>query len=125
MFRDCYSDSHKSSILVFKTDIHHFEEMGLSMTLENIVELRGLMFSEIVARSLVWLLYSFLTQIFLLWVFLEKEYMKHDMKTTVRIVSRSCFVGTQAWLVQLPCSFLTQIFLQLVVLKKEYRMQNW
>jgi len=25
--------------------------------------------------------------------------MKHDMEKTLRIVSRACFVGTQAWLV--------------------------
>ena len=72
------------------------------MNLENIVKLGTLTFSEIIALPFAWLLYSFLNQIFLLWVILEKEYMKHDIEKTVRIVSRACFVETQAWLVQLP-----------------------
>ena len=44
----------------------HFEEVGLSKTFKNIVKLGWPTFSEIVARPLAcWLLYSFLTQIFL------------------------------------------------------------
>ena len=40
----------------------HYEKVELSKTLENIVELERLIFSEVVARPLVdWLLYSFLT----------------------------------------------------------------
>ena len=42
----------------------YYEEVELSKTLENIVELEMPSFSEIVARPLVgWLLYSFLIQI--------------------------------------------------------------
>ena len=78
----------------------HIEEVGLSKTLENIVELERPTFSEIIARLLVgWLLYSFLTQIFLLWVVIEKEYMKHDIRKIMNIVSWICLeiiVGTQA-----------------------------
>ena len=55
----------------------HYEEVELIKTLENIVKLERPSFSEIVARSLVgWHLYSFLTQIFLQLVVLEKEYRK-------------------------------------------------
>ena len=46
--------------------IGYFEEVGLSMTLENIVKLGRLTFSEIFVQPSAWLLYSFLTQIFLL-----------------------------------------------------------
>ena len=70
----------------------HFEKVGLSMTLENIVELGRPTFSKIFAQPLAWILYSFLTQIFLLWVVLEKEFIKHDMENIVRIVSRVYFV---------------------------------
>ena len=43
----------------------HYEEVELSKTLENIVELERPSFSEVVAQPLVgWLLYSFLPQIF-------------------------------------------------------------
>ena len=57
----------------------HFEEVGLSKTLENIVKLWRPSFSEIVAPPLVgWLLYSFLTQIFLLLVVLEKKCRKQN-----------------------------------------------
>ena len=52
--------------------IHHFEEVRLSMNVENIVELGRPTFSEIVVRPSEWLLYSFLTQIFLLCVAVEK-----------------------------------------------------
>ena len=43
----------------------HYEEVELSKTLENIVELERPSFSDVVARPLVgWLLYSFLSQFF-------------------------------------------------------------
>ena len=45
--------------------ISHFEEVGLSMNLENIVKLGRSTFSEIFVRPHARLLYSFLTQIFL------------------------------------------------------------
>ena len=67
--------------------ISYFEEAGLSMNLENIVKLGRLTFFEIVARPSAWHLYSFLTQIFLLYVVLEKEYMKYDVEKIVSIVS--------------------------------------
>jgi len=52
----------------------HYEEVELSKTLENIIELERPSFSEIVARPLVgWHLYSFLTRIFLQLVVLEKD----------------------------------------------------
>jgi len=78
----------------------------------NIMELGSPAFFEIFARPLAWILYFFLTQIFLPWVVVEKEYMKHDMKKFVNIVSRACFIGAQSWLVQLSYSFLARIFLQ-------------
>jgi len=57
----------------------HFEEVGLSMNLKNIVELGRPTFSEIVTRPLAWwLLYTFLIQIFLLWVVLKKEYREQN-----------------------------------------------
>ena len=61
----------------------------LSMNLGNVVELRR---PEIFVRSLAWLLYSFLTQIFLQWVGLEKEYRKQNRgMNIVKIVNK---VGT-------------------------------
>ena len=51
------------------------------MNLKNIVELGSPAFSETVARPLALLIYSFLAQIFLLWV-VVKEYMKHNMEKT-------------------------------------------
>jgi len=57
------------------------------MNIENIVELKNPTFSEILAQLPAWLLYSFPTQIFFLWVIVEKEYMEHDMKKIGRIVS--------------------------------------
>ena len=70
-------DSHKSSLLISRADGCHYEEVELSKTLENIVELERPTFSEVVARPLVdWLLYSFVTQIFLQLVVQKKEYMK-------------------------------------------------
>ena len=56
----------------------HFEEVRLSKTLENIVELERPTFSEIFVWPPAWLLSSFLTQIFLLLVVVEKEYRKQN-----------------------------------------------
>ena len=57
----------------------HYEEVELSKTLENIVELERPMFSEVVARPFIdWLLYSFVTQIFLQLVGQKKEYRKRN-----------------------------------------------
>ena len=57
----------------------HYEEVELSKTLENIVELGRPSCFDIVAQPLAsQLLYSFLSQIFLQWVRLEKEYRKRD-----------------------------------------------
>jgi len=62
----------------------HFEEVGLSKTLENIVELGRPTFSEIFARPLLcWLLYSFLTRFFLQLVIIEKEYRKQSQKMNI------------------------------------------
>ena len=62
----------------------HIEEVGLSMTLENIVKLGRPTCSEIIARPLAsWLLYSFLTQIFLQMVVLEKEYRKQSREMNI------------------------------------------
>ena len=64
--------------------VGHFEEVGLSMNLQNIMEFGRPTFSEIVAGPLAWwLLYSFLTQIFLLWVILEKEYRKQNRRMNI------------------------------------------
>ena len=64
----------------------HFEEVGLSKTLDNFVKLGRPTFSEIVARLLAcWLLYSFLTQIFLLCVVLKKEYRKQNQGMNIVI----------------------------------------
>ena len=57
-------------------------------------------------------------------IVLERECMNLSFEKIMKIMSPTCFVGTQAWLVHLPCSFLIQLFLQSVVLKKEYRKQN-
>jgi len=57
----------------------HYEEVELSKTLENTVKLERPSFSEVVARPLVnWLLYSFLTQIFLQLEVQKKEYRKRN-----------------------------------------------
>ena len=57
----------------------HYEEVELSKTLENIMKLERPLFSEIVAQPLKsWLLYSFLTHIFLQWLVQEKEYRKQN-----------------------------------------------
>ena len=59
--------------------IDHFEKVGLSMNLENIVELGRPACFEIVAWPLAgWLLYSFLINIFLQLVVLEKEYRNQN-----------------------------------------------
>ena len=88
MFGDWSLDSHKSSLLIFRTDGCSLWGGGLSKTLENIVKLERPTFSKVVARPLVdWLLYCFLTQIFLQLVVLEKEYRKQNWETnTVKIV---------------------------------------
>ena len=56
-----------------KLMIGHFEKVGLSMALENIMKLGRPTFSEIFVRLPAWLLYSFLIQIFLLWVVVREE----------------------------------------------------
>ena len=56
-----------------KLMIDYFEEVGLSMNLENFVELGRPTFLEIFIRPPAWLLYSFLTQIFLQWVVLKRS----------------------------------------------------
>ena len=55
--------------------VFYFELLELSMNLENVVELGR---PEIFIRPPAWLLYSFLAQIFLQWVCLEKEYRKQN-----------------------------------------------
>jgi len=63
---------------------HHFEEVGLSKTLENIVELGRPTCSEIATRPLAsWLLYSFLTRIFLQMVILEKEHRRQGREMNI------------------------------------------
>ena len=65
-------------------DVDHFEEVGLNKILENIVKLQRPTFSKIVVRPLAcWLLYSFLTQIFLLCVVLKKEYRKQNQRMNI------------------------------------------
>ena len=62
----------------------HFGEVRLSKTLENIVELRRPTCSEIIAWPLAgWLLYSFLTQILLQLVVLEKKYRKQNWEINI------------------------------------------
>jgi len=64
--------------------VGHFEEVGLSMNLENIVELGRPIFFEIIAWSLAWwLLYSFLAQIFLQLVVLERKYRKQNRRMNI------------------------------------------
>ena len=58
--------------------VFYFELVGLSMNVENIVELGRPTFPEIFVRLPAWLLYSFLAWIFLQWVDLEKEYKKRN-----------------------------------------------
>ena len=68
----------------------HYEEVERSKTLENIVELERPTFSDIVARPLTsWLLYSFLTQIFLQMVVLERECRNLGFRKIVKIVVRT------------------------------------
>jgi len=57
--------------------VGYFEEVGLSMNLENFVDIGRPTCFEIVARPPAWLLYSFVTQISLLSDILEMKYMKH------------------------------------------------
>ena len=57
----------------------YYEEVELSKPLENTVELERPMFSKVVARPFVdWLVYSFVTQIFLQLVVQKKEYRKRN-----------------------------------------------
>ena len=64
--------------------IGHLEEVGLSMNLENIMELGRPTFSEIVARPLAcWLQYSFLIRIFLQLVVLKNEYRKQNWRINI------------------------------------------
>ena len=66
--------------------VFYFELVELSINLRNIVELRR---PEIFVRPPVWLLYSFLTQIFLQWVGLEKKYRKQNQgMNIVKIVDK-------------------------------------
>ena len=53
------------------------------MNLENIMKLRRLTFSEIFIQPPAWLLYSFLIQIFLQLVALEKEYRKQNREMNI------------------------------------------
>ena len=62
----------------------HYEEVELSKTLENTVELERQMFLEVVARpSVDWLLYSWVTQIFLQLVVQKKEDEKQNQEMNV------------------------------------------
>ena len=72
--------THESTLYSFSRQmVVHYEEVELSKTLENIVKLGRPSFSEIVPWPLAgWHLYSFLTQIFLQLVVLEKEYRKQN-----------------------------------------------
>ena len=66
----------------------HYEEVELSKTLENTVELERQMVLEVFARLDVnWLLNSSITQIFLQMVVQKKEYMKRnrDMNTVDKV----------------------------------------
>ena len=55
----------------------HYEEVDLSKTLDNTVELERPMFSKVVAQPFVdWFLNSFVTQIFLQLEVQKKEYRK-------------------------------------------------
>ena len=55
--------------------VFYFELVELSMNLGNVVELER---PEIFVQPPAWLLYSFLSQIFLQWVGLEKDYKKQN-----------------------------------------------
>ena len=62
----------------------YFEEVRLSKTLENIMKFGRPTCSEIITRPLAdWLLYSFLTQIFLQLVVLEKKYRKQNWEMNI------------------------------------------
>ena len=64
------------------------------MSLKNLVYTLSPKCFEIDAQTHARLPYSFLTQIFLQLGILEKKYTKLGFRTIVKIVSRSCFVGT-------------------------------
>ena len=104
--------------------IGHFKEVRLSMNLENIVKLGRSTFLEIFIRPPAWLLCFFITQIFLLCVIVEKEYMKLGIGKIVSQARFDIVVWTQALLLRLLYSFLTWIFLQWMVLVKKYMKQK-
>ena len=60
--------------------VFYFKLVELSMNLENIVELGR---PEIFVRPPAWLLHSFLAQIFLQRVGLEKEYRKQNRRMNI------------------------------------------
>ena len=60
--------------------IFYFELVELSMNLENIEELGR---PEFILRPPPWLLYSFLAQIFLQWVGLEKDYRNQNREMNI------------------------------------------
>ena len=85
-------DSRRVSQSIPRWMFDHFEVVGLSKTLENIVKMGRPIFSEIAAWPLAgWLLYSFLTQIFLQIVVLERECRSLGFGKFVKIVSPTSF----------------------------------
>ena len=58
--------------------VFYFELVGLSLNLENRVEVGRLTFSEIFVWPPACFLYSFLARIFLQWVGLEKKHRKRN-----------------------------------------------
>ena len=59
--------------------VFYFGLVELSMNRENVVELERPSVLQVVAQPLVdWLLYSFVTQIFLQWEVHKKEYRKQN-----------------------------------------------
>jgi len=70
----------------------------MSRTLENLIEIMSPICFKIVVLFHKRLPNSFLTQIFLQLVTLEKEYMKFDVGRIVNLASFEFFIGTQAWL---------------------------
>ena len=67
--------------------IVHFEEVRLSMNLENFMDTRRPACFEIVVRPPPWLIYSFLIQISLQSIVLKKKYMKLDVGKFLKTVS--------------------------------------
>jgi len=60
--------------------IGHFEEVRLSINLGNVMKLGRPTFPKIFIRPHAWILYSFLTEIFLLRVVLENECRKQNWR---------------------------------------------